>query len=157
MKTLTRNLLIGTALAAISVGAIAGPGMGGRFGDCDKRQGGHGPMGALSQLDNLTDQQRDQLSTLRNNQRDAMRATMQAMRDGRQELRDAVHNGADDATITAIAEKNGDIATAMMLQFADMKKQIDAILTEEQRQQLADSGYGMRDKIRDHRHMGMGW
>jgi len=133
MNKATKSIMIGTALLATVGSAYA---FGGQ-GNCDRRGG---PMQAVQQLDNLTIEQRDQLSDLRRTQRDSMRAQRDAMSDNRDALRAAMRNGADAGIIKKLAEAQGAGVTAMIIHRAEMKKKVDAILTEEQRKQLANMG-----------------
>lgn len=129
MNKTTKSILLGTTLLAIvgSASAFAGP------GNCNKRGG---PMQAVQQLNNLTIEQRDQLNNLRNTQRAGMRAQKDAMSDNRDALRAAMRSDADAETIKKLAEAQGAAVTAMIIHRAEMKKKVDAILTEEQRKQL---------------------
>ena len=131
MNKTTKSILVGTTLLAIvgSASAFAGP------GNCNKRGG---PMQAVQQLNNLTIEQRDQLNNLRNTQRASMRAQKDAMSDNRDALRAAIRSDADAETIKKLAEAQGAAVTAMIIHRAEMKKKVDAILTEEQRKQLAN-------------------
>lgn len=131
MNKRTKTILIGSALLATvgSAYAFGGP------GNCNRQAG---PMQAVLQLNNLTTEQRDQLYNLRNTQRASMRAQKDAMSDNRDALRAAMRNGADAETIKKLAEARGAAVTAMIIHRAEMKKKVDAILTEEQRKQLAN-------------------
>lgn len=129
IAVLAGSLLLGGTGAALAFG---NPGKGG----CDR--GSMAPIGAVLQLDNLTDAQRRQLDQLRKEQRDAMRKQMDAMSDGRDELRAAMDKGADAATIRKLAEKQGAQMAAMIVTRAEMQQKLAAILTPEQRAQLKD-------------------
>ena len=93
-------------------------------------------MRALSQLDNLTDAQRTQIKALFKEQRNSMLDQKDAMRESRQALRDAMDKGASQEQLQALAKKQGDQVTAMIMARAQMRDKINAILTEDQRAQL---------------------
>jgi Spy/CpxP family protein refolding chaperone len=128
MKRSIKILLVTSALVAASGVAVAGRGyncngpgamsygpgamgygpgnaqqMQGQFGPGQGMRGGRDGMSAIYQLDNLTDEQKQQIADLRQGQR----AQMLAQREQKWQQR------------------------------AEMKKQIDAILTDEQREQLS--------------------
>lgn len=129
-------ILAGTLLAGSGAAlSFGGPGMGG----CNM---GGGPMGAVYQLNDLTDEQRDKLLQLQKERRGQMRALGDAMRDIRRQLMDAMDDGADDKTVQALAEKAGDQMTARILARAEAKKKVDAILTDKQRKELQSYGAG---------------
>jgi len=130
MNKITKSTLIGTVLLAVAGSALA---FGGGPGSCDKRGG---PMQGIWQLDNLTTAQQDQLTDLRRTQRASMRSQRDAMADNRDALRTAIKNGAPAETIQKLAEAQGAAVTAMIIHRAEMKKKVDAILTEEQRKEL---------------------
>lgn len=148
MNKKTTAILFGSALliATGTVFAFGGP------GNCEQRSGSMGSMGAMgkmgggqfggqmqgfSQIENLTSEQRTQLRDLRRSQRDSMRSLRDAMSDNHVAMRDAMEDGADSATIQKLAEARGATVTTMSIQHAEMKKKVDAILTEEQRNSLA--------------------
>lgn len=130
IAVLAGSLLLGGTGAALAFGGH--PGMGG----CDR--GSMMSMRAIPQLDNLTDEQRNQLDTLRKVQRDAMRKQRDTMSDAREELHAAMSKGADIATIRKLAEKQGAQVTAMIVARAEMQQKLEAILTPEQRTQLKE-------------------
>lgn len=124
---LAGTLLLGGAGTALAYGGFHGK------GDCDH----HGsPMRALSQIDNLTDEQRTQIKALYKEQRNAMMDQKDAMRESRQALRDAMDKGASKEELQALANKQGDQVAAMIMGRAQMRDKLNAILTEEQRAQL---------------------
>lgn len=133
MNRTIKTLLLAGALAATG-GAMAfgggHHGMGGK--ECD--HGGPG-MGPITQLEGITDEQRDQLEQLRDEQREAGRTLRDEMRQNRQALRKATQEGAAD-TVASLARKQGDLVEQMVLQHFQMQQKVNAILTEEQRQEL---------------------
>lgn len=137
MKRSTKHLaaiLAGTLLLSGTGAALAYGG--GHFGKDDCRHSGGAAMHGLKRLDNLSDEQRDQIKGIMRGQRDVMRDRMTDMRDSRMALRDAMQKGADEATLRPMAEKQGAMVTEMIMARAKVRNQIQAVLTEEQRQQL---------------------
>lgn len=124
---LAGTLMLGGTGAALAYGGYHGKGHCGHHGS---------PMRALSQIDNLSDEQRDQIKALIKEQRDTMRGKKDSMRESRQALRDAMQSGASKEELQALAEKQGDQVTAMIMARAQMRDRINAILTEEQRTEL---------------------
>jgi len=146
IAVLAGSLLLGGAGAALAFG---GPGKGG----CDRS--GMMSMRAIPQLDNLTDEQRNQLDTLRKDQRDAMRKQRDTMSDARDELHAAMSKGADIATIRKLAEKQGAQVATMIVARAEMQQKLEAILTPEQRAQFKEkTGQRFGDGMGHPRH---GW
>lgn len=112
-------------------------------------EGRFGPAAAISQLDNLSEAQKNDLKQIRVEARDAMRDLRDAMRDTRSELRTAMRDSADLEIIRGLAEKQGERTTELILLRAQVRDKINAVLTEEQRQQLSerrelDQGFGKR-------------
>lgn len=125
-------ILAGTLMLGGTGAALAFGGYGGH-GGCD-RSGT--PMRALGGLENLSDEQRDQLKEIFREQRDTMRDKMDAMRDNRRDLRDAMQDGADKEKLRELAQKQGEQVTEMILLRAQMRDKVNAVLTEEQRDEL---------------------
>jgi Spy/CpxP family protein refolding chaperone len=132
-------LLISVAGAALAFG---GP------------KGDHGfdrdssPMAALTQLEDLTDEQKDQLREIRKAARKAMRDLRHAMRDNRDELHDAMDDNADLETIRRLADKQGKQTARMIVLRAEIRDKINAVLNEAQQKQLSD----LRDQGRGFGH-----
>jgi Spy/CpxP family protein refolding chaperone len=124
---LAGTLLIGTTGAVLASGDYH-----------NRERCGHhgGSMHGLKRLDNLSDEQRDQIKAIMREQRDAMRDRRDEMRDSRRALRDAMQQGADEATLRPLAEKQGAMVTEMIMERAKVRNNINAVLTEEQRKQL---------------------
>lgn len=143
MNSKAKAVLIGTTLLAAAGTAFAfgGPGNCDLRGGSMGRMGGGGPFGGqmqgFNQIENLTSEQRTQLRNLRRSQRDTMQSLRNAMMDNHTAMNDAMADGADSATIQKLAEARGATVTNMGIQHAEMKKKLDAILTEEQRNSLA--------------------
>ncbi|MDH3355446.1 MAG: Spy/CpxP family protein refolding chaperone, partial [Chromatiales bacterium] len=77
---------------------------------------------------------------LKRSQRDTMRSMRNAMMDNHTAMNDAMEDGADSKVIQKLAEARGAAVATMSIQHAEMKKKVDAILTEEQRNTLASKG-----------------
>jgi Spy/CpxP family protein refolding chaperone len=124
-------------------GAMQGvgqPGMMQGMGQSGMMQG-MGPSGSMQgiyQLENLSAEQRNQLQELQRSQRDTMRSMRNAMSDNHRSMNDAMEDGADSATIQKLAEVRGAAVATMTMHRAEMQKKVDAILTPEQRDTLAN-------------------
>lgn len=92
---------------------------------------------AVFQLQGLTEQQRTQLEQVRTERRAAMRQHKQALRENRKALRTAQSKGADLNAIRPLADKQGELVAAMVVQRAQARQKVDAILTAEQKRELA--------------------
>ena len=166
MKAKTRNVLIGTAIAA-AVGAtgMAVADMGGYGGGCPQGAqmqqgqgmgyGGHGQMqghGMMSGMHGgmmggmpggmgygleLSDEQRAEMGKIRQQflpQMGELRGKMQA---NHEQLR-ALHQGgaADEAAIAKLADQKGDLMAEMIKLRAAHQARMQALLTDEQREQM---------------------
>lgn len=125
------SLLLGSAGVAMAFG---GPGGDHREG-CDHSK----PMHALQQLDNVTDEQREQIRKMYEEQRGSMKQRRDAMREGRKAVREAINRGASTEEIRALATKQGEQVTAMIMAKAEMRQKMATILTAEQMKALQDS------------------
>lgn len=140
MKSINKRVaIIGlSALLITSAGtALAFGGHKGHFGGCEKGKG-LSPMAAITQLDDLSSEQRDQLKDVRSSAREAMRDLRDEMQDNRSDLRDAMSDNADLETIRPLAEKQGDQVARMIMLRAEIRGKVDEILTPEQREELED-------------------
>lgn len=157
MKSINKRLAaIGlSALLITSAGsALAFGGPKGHHGGCDK---GHGrsPMAALTQLDDLSGEQKTALKEIRSSARAAMRDLRDDMQDNRSDLRDAMQENASMETLRQLAQKQGDQVARMIVLRAEIRNQVNAVLTDAQREQLAEMrGRGMGF---GHRAPGMGF
>lgn len=143
-------LLAGTMLLGGTGAAMAGKHY--DRGHCDKRgEFSHQgiPMKALKRLDTLSDEQRDQIKTLFREQRDKMRDLRDAMQDNREDLYEAMQNNSDEKTLLKLAEKQGDLVTDMIMNRIQQRKQLNAILTAEQRETLQKMQKRRMEKRRD--------
>jgi Spy/CpxP family protein refolding chaperone len=149
-RTLTAALLGLTLVLGAGGAAYAGH-FGKGHGHC--RAGG--PAAAVMQLQDLTDEQRDSLEALHDARADALYALRKEARADRRALRRAMRDGADLETIRPLAEKMGQHRTAMILWRAESRAAVAEVLTEEQRQELAE----LRRERRGHgfHHRRHGW
>lgn len=127
-------VITGTLTAA--GGALAFGGHHG-FGGKECHRGGHGVERVL-QLEGITDEQRAQFEALRSERRDAMRSLREEMRENRKALREAARENAPAESVAALAQKQGDLVERMIVQRMEMRQKINGILTEAQRQELAE-------------------
>jgi Spy/CpxP family protein refolding chaperone len=142
MKLTNRRIVIIslTALLITSTGAVMAFG-----GQCD-RAGARPPMPPISQLTDLTDEQKSQLREIRKEARGAMRSLRDDLHDNRADLRDAMIDNADLQTVRKLAEKQGDQVTRMIVLRAEIRNKVNSVLTAEQREELESlrgSGGGM--------------
>jgi Spy/CpxP family protein refolding chaperone len=146
MKPIQKRMAIFGLSALLISGAGTAFAFGGHKGhhDCH-RGGGHSPMAALSQLEDLTDEQKQQLREIRKAARDAMREARDKMRDNRDELHDAMIDNADLETIRELADKQGDLIARMIVLRAKVRDKINSVLTESQREQFSDIAFSGRD------------
>jgi Spy/CpxP family protein refolding chaperone len=129
------------AVIGLSALLISGAGTALAFGG---PKGHHGcdrdgsPMAALTQLEDLTDAQRDQLREIRKAARKAMREMRHAMRDNRDELHDAIDDNANLETIRRLAGKQGEQSARMIVLRAEIREKINTVLSETQQKQLSE-------------------
>lgn len=139
-------LATGVLLVALGGTALA-------FGP-DGAPRGHGLLGAVYQLEGLTDTQRQQLDALRDRQRTAAKEQREAWRSERQALRKALRDGADPATIRPLAERQGQRVAERIVKRAELRQAVEAILTPDQRQALAKALENRRSGKGCHRPWG---
>ena len=133
-----RNILIATLIGALAIGAgtaIAWGGHGGGMG-CHGGPGGvlRGVMRIMHRLD-LSDQQRDAILNILDDARTQIAPHREALRAGRQQMRDLDPASFDEATVRAIAEKQGKELEEIMVIGQRVRSQIWAVLTPEQREE----------------------
>lgn len=127
---LAGSLLLGGTGAALAFG-----GKGYDREGCDRDR----PMRALQQLDNITDEQREQVRKLFDEQRESMRERRNAMQEERKAVREAIQSGASTEEIRALATKQGEQVTAMIMAKAELRRKMATILTDDQMKALQDS------------------
>ncbi len=142
MKSMHKRLAAIGLSAILVSGAGSALAFGGAKGHGCDREHARSPMAAIAQLDDLSGDQKDQLKDIRRSARDAMSDLRDEMQDNRGDLRDAMRDNADLETIRALALKQGDQVSRMIMLRAEIRNKIENVLTEEQRSQLAD----MRDR-----------
>src|SRR5262245_12571085 len=159
--TMTRRHLVGAALAAslalagTLVGAQGpgygyGPGMMGGYGGAmmgrggmmggygpGMMMGGYGPMAAL----NLTDEQHDKIFAIQEANRKKNWDTMSAMRSETFKLR-RMYNAetVDSKGVLEQQKKVDDLRRQMLASRLEMRKQVEGVLTPEQKKQMRQFG-----------------
>lgn len=136
--------VLGTALATGAGSAMA-------FGP---KGGGHEHMGMMGntlgpvhRLEDLTPEQKTRLKAIR----DKVRAQQKAWREERKALLRALHEGADVETLRPLAEQEGKRVTERILLQAQVRDEVNATLTDAQREQLKAMKPGKRHADRSWR------
>lgn len=142
MKLTIAKTLVLTGALAVAGGAMALGGHHG-FGGKECGRGGHG-MESVMQLEGMTDEQREQIGALRSERRGAMRGLRDKMRENRKALREAADQNASAETVATLAKEQGDLVERMIIQRMEMRQKINGILTEAQRQELAEKRRGYK-------------
>ncbi len=132
-KTLAALLAAGLTLGVAS-SAFA---FGSHGYDCDMGARQASPMRALYQLDTLTDEQRSEIKKMMKEERNSLRDLMDAMQDNRDAMQDAMKDNLSADKIKPLAKKQGELITEMTMARARMRDRINAILTDEQRDELS--------------------
>lgn len=97
-------------------------------------------IGPLHRLEDLTPEQKIKLKTIR----DKVRAQQKAWHEERKALLKALHEGADAETLLPLAEQEGKRVTERIMLQAQVRDEINAILTDAQREQLKAMRSGKR-------------
>lgn len=150
--------LLATSILLLGSVALVAPGFAGEHGDkCDwKHHGGWGHGKGGKHLERLLDLTDEQKATL-NAQRDANKAAREALHtlavDARAALDTAIEAGANDVELAALTENLGKLHAQQLLAGAKAHKAFISILTDEQKQTLADlkAKREARSKMREHR------
>ena len=101
-------------------------------------------MGRMAERLDLDDAQRESVDNIMN----AAKPEIKALRERAKANHDALRAlGAGDPEVQNIAISNGELATEATLLFARVRGEIDAVLTEEQRAELAE----LKDRAGDRR------
>ena len=161
-------LIVGLLLAGShAFGWSGGPGMRGgqdcnqratqRVSDEERQQRQETQQQRMAVILDLNENQQQQLQSLREQQQQqqqTLRTEMQASRDQLREVARA--NDADEARISAAAQKHAELKTRMMVDGAKHRQQIAAVLTPEQQQKFeqlrdlkGDNSYGKRGHFRN--------
>ena len=152
MKSTHKRLAVLGLTALLITGAGTALAFGGHKGHGCDREYGRSPMTPITQLDDLSSEQKQQLKDIRSSARRAMRDLRDEMQDNRSDLREAMSENADLETIRGLALKQGDQVARMIMLRAEIRGKVNDVLTPEQREQLTD----MRDRGRDFGHRGPG-
>jgi len=146
----TKKRLLGTLLATgLVLGTAAGIAHASGFDRCARgghdgpsasfdrmgRGEGHNPQRMLHKLD-LDEAQRDQIFEIMHEQRPAMRDQRKGLDTARSALHEAVAAGADEARIRELAAAQAERMTEMLVLRAETAREMRAVLTPEQRQQM---------------------
>ena len=115
-----------------------GPGMGGGYGP--GMMGGYGRGGAMAAL-NLTDEQHDKLFALQEANRKKNWDTMSAMRSETFKLQRMYNaESIDSKAVLEQQKKVDDLRRQVIASRLDMRKQMESVLTPEQKKQLRQFG-----------------
>ncbi len=99
-------------------------------------RGGH--LGYLAQQLNLTDQQKADIQKIFQAEKSVMEPVITQLRENRQALQQATANGQfDEATVTSLAQKQGDLMAQLIVSKHRVQSQIWQILTPEQREKAS--------------------
>jgi Spy/CpxP family protein refolding chaperone len=121
-----------------------GPGMMGGYGMGPGMMGGYGSNGAGAL--NLTDDQRQKMTKIQEDLATTHWALMGRMQEQQYKLRDLVASGkADDASVGKAYKGVEELRQQMWATAADARTQMDAVLTQSQRDQLR-RGWGRDTK-----------
>jgi protein CpxP len=107
--------------------------------------GGRGPMMALRQL-NLTNDQQAKVKAIFEANRTNISPLMQAMKANRQKL-EALNGTSDEAQVTAIAKDQGDLMAKMIVARQQVKSQVMAVLTDDQKAKAAQLHDQMKQRF----------
>lgn len=141
-----RKSLITLIAAGLLLGSAAAMAFGGGHGYHGDGCHHGGAMRALSQLDDVTDEQREQLRSLFKEQRDVMRGQRDTMYENKRAIREAIRSGATIDEIRTLATKQGEQVTAMIMAKAELREKMAKILTAEQMKQLQEYPMDYRDR-----------
>lgn len=143
---LLSGLALGLSLSTAGVAAPHGDGHHGMH-----RSGEHaGHMDRMTRYLELTDAQRQQIETARQAHSPELRDLRQQIREQHQTLREQSRDGFDEQAAREHADRLGELTGQAAFIGARMWSDIREVLTEEQRQKLADH----MEQRRDHHHEG---
>ncbi|MFA5515287.1 MAG: Spy/CpxP family protein refolding chaperone [Desulfuromonadales bacterium] len=103
-------------------------------GDEDGKGRQKRPMSRLAESLNLTAEQQQQVRTILQAEQEKTAPLRTQMAEQRNKLRQAIHSGAEDADIRTLAAEQAKVKTELMLLRAQGWRQINALLTPEQRE-----------------------
>ncbi len=136
-------VLVAATLTFAPVFGQPGPGFHGRVGPGGPGGGdfGHHFLGRLGEKLGLTDAQREQAKTILEAERTANEPIFEELRSNQDALQEASKFGAfeqNEAEITALAQRQGELHAELIVARERVKSQLYQILTPEQQQQLQD-------------------
>ena len=139
MKTMVAIVAFGGLLPAMSWGAVDRGGEGRpprEAGTCCEKGEWQGPFGGRgAKVLGLSDAQRQQIKAIITANREKMAPLREKMKDNRRQIREATRGASfDEAAVRALAAKQGELMTEMVLARAHTRQQVNAVLTPEQRQ-----------------------
>jgi Spy/CpxP family protein refolding chaperone len=87
----------------------------------------------------ISDQQMDEIMAVVDESRQSVREVRRAMRDNRKAIAESIHADNYDADqVQKLADQHGQLASQMIVMGAQVRSQVHALLTEEQRQQIGE-------------------
>jgi protein CpxP len=104
----------------------------------------------LRQID-LSDQQRGQIKEILKAEREGMKEQRQALAERRRALHEAVRSGAEEWELREKANDLGLATGDLAVKLAAVHGQIEAILTDEQRQSLGELRTKMQERMKERR------
>ena len=126
---------------------------------CGKRGGGkQGPFeGRMAAKLNLSSEQQAQIKAIVETERERMAPLREQMREQRDQLQAAMKaQPFDENTLRQLAASQAEARTEMMVHRAQVRNQINAVLTEEQREQADKLRAAKQDRRGNKSHRGCG-
>lgn len=122
----------------------------GKMGGWGKHGGSHRGMGmALRGLD-LTDEQKAQVKQIVEAGKTKTQPIRESLKANRLKMDELTSNGAfDEAAVSAIAAKEGNLSAQMTVEHLRVKSQVFAVLTAEQKAKAAEMKSKMKDRFKD--------
>lgn len=118
---------------------------------CEHHGSSHG-KGWAARMDEMLDLSDDQQAQVQAIMAEAGEAGVRsAYRDARKALKEAMHDEADEATLRQRARAAADAKVDMILHHRTVHQRVKEVLTEDQRQQLAEHKEAMREKMKEHK------
>ena len=153
-----KTVLMTIALAGLTLGGIsvqAGDQADARYG-MDKRHGGekHGGgrrMEKMAERLDLSDEQRAEMEKIHQSAGESMAPLHEKMKAGMKAEREALENGASEVELEKLAAETAKARVALMIHRRDVKQQVTAVLTEEQKAKLAEMKAERRAKMEERR------
>ena len=135
-KTLMGGLVLASAVA-LPGGAFADEHHG-QHGGGDHGKGHHMQemFDRMAEKLDLTEEQRAQLKTKREAHHDALKSLKKQKHELRDEIRTALDSGADQTKLDGLAAQLGAVELRMMQQHHQMHKELESVLTDEQKAKM---------------------